>query len=469
MRPLEIAIPIVLGLRFAWSLFFTRRSRWVDWLPTFALVLCIVHIWIEGCRWQMILIYFLALVTFGFSIRDLREPETQHKISRPTVIARSIFALTALVIAFTLPILLPVPGLPQPTGPYRVGTLTKHLIDFERQELYNPHPGSLREVIVQIWYPAEADPAGTPAPWMEELDVMGPRISERIGMPSFFVDHVKYARTNSFPSADLPIGGDRFPVLLFSHGWGGFRQQSTYLVEELASHGYVVVAVQHPYGAEATVFPDGRIAYNKPQALPRDASEDEYLFAARQLVDQWAGDLSFVLDQLALDNQPGSDSPFSNHLDMGRVGVLGHSTGGGAAIEFCGRNPRCKAVLGLDAFLTPISQSVLDKGMEQPALFLYSELWPSERNDRLHKSLIENSDGPVDAYTVLGTDHYDFTDLPMLSPLSPYLGFKGPLEGKRTLDIIRHYSLEFFDSVFKGLPTNAQVVKSVEFPEVVFK
>jgi dienelactone hydrolase len=264
-------------------------------------------------------------------------------------------------------------------------------------------------------------------------------------------------------SAALAGAADQYPLLLFSHGYHGFRTQSTFLMQELASHGYVVVAVEHPYAAMITVFPDGSIAEHNPDTLPSGVTQAVYDQAARKLADQWAGDLSFVLD--SLENPSGPFAGLAGRLDYGRIGALGHSTGGGSAIEFCSRDVRCKAVLGLDAWLVPVSLPVIEQGLEQPVFLIYSELWPTAENLSLAQSLRDRSpqNGQI---TILGTDHYDFTDMPLLSPLAPQLGLKGPLDGTRTLQIINAYSIAFFDQVLRNQVSPLLQEPVQEYPEV---
>ena len=82
---------------------------------------------------------------------------------------------------------------------------------------------------------------------------------------------------------------------------------------------------------------------NNPDALPEDMTEPGYTDTARLLVNQWADDLSVALDYLAEQNTDPSSS-FHGLLDMTNVGVYGHSTGGGATIQFCGTDARCRRV-----------------------------------------------------------------------------------------------------------------------------
>jgi dienelactone hydrolase len=254
---------------------------------------------------------------------------------------------------------------------------------------------------------------------------------------------------------------------LFSHGWNGFNAQNTGQMIQLASRGFVVVAVNHTYGAIATIFPDGRIAYNNPKALPDGAPDAEYEIAARKLVNQWAGDLSFTLDNLVT----GEHLP-ANSLDFNRIGVYGHSTGGGAAIQFCGTDPRCKALLGMDPFMRPVSAQVLAKGVSQPSFFMFSQGWDDltdSKNNQLFNEFYPKVSDKKGAIAIQGTKHYDFSDLPLLSPIAPQLGLKGPLNGKRVTEIVDAYLIEFFEMTLNGKPSNLFNGNFSDFPEVKIK
>ena len=242
---------------------------------------------------------------------------------------------------------------------------------------------------------------------------------------------------------------------MFSHGWQGFNAQNTVQALELASHGFFVVGVQHPYGAVITVFPDGTIAPNNPSALPDGAPQAEYETAAHKLVDQWAGDLSFSLDTMQTQNAD-SNEPFYKALDLTRVGVYGHSTGGGAVIQFCGSDPRCKALLGMDPFMRPVSYEVIDSGVTQPSFFMFSQRWTDDvdsRNNELFHRFIPHVGNALGVISIDGTAHYDFADLPLLSPLAPQLGLKGPINGNRVVTIVDDYLLSFFETTLNGKST----------------
>ena len=148
-------------------------------------------------------------------------------------------------------------------------------------------------------------------------------------------------------------------------------------MEELASHGYVVIGISHTYGAVITVFPDGRQVPTNQQALPDDVSDEAYDRASNMLVQQWAGDIVLTLDELENMDQESGVWFLSGKIDLDQVGVFGHSTGGGAAVEFCLVDARCQAILGMDIWAEPAEPEILKLHLTQPALSMLSEGWYS--------------------------------------------------------------------------------------------
>jgi predicted dienelactone hydrolase len=457
MRTLEIAIPIFLLLYLLWP---HPRPSIIRFLPAAALILTLIHFAIEGYRWQMIPLYLLtALLGISALIKIQSASDWKPLASSLTVIL--------LAVSTALPILLPVPSIPKTSGPYKVGTTIFDLTDESRRELYSGRDEA-RKFVVQLWYPADPQTDGQFAPWMENAEVFAPAIASYLRLPSYFLDHLTLVKIPAYLDADIAESESGFPVIVFSHGWNGFDAQNAAQAIELASHGYVVAGINHTYGAITTVFYDGTVAPNNPSALPAGAPDDEYEIAARKLVDQWAGDIYFTLEYLSWRNLDIRGS-FFGAFDLSRVGVYGHSTGGGAAIEFCGREPGCKAVLGLDPFMRPVSTDVLENGLSQPAFFMFSQVWADDsdsRNYQLFFPFYEKSKHPIGVISIDGTRHYDFTDLPMLSPIAPQLGLKGAINGKQMVRIMNAYLLAFFDQTLRGGVSNLFESPSSEFPEV---
>jgi hypothetical protein len=161
-------------------------------------------------------------------------------------------------------------------------------------------------------------------------------------------------------------------------------------------------------------------------------------------------------------------SIFKNKLDLTKVGFFGHSTGGGAVVETCFIDNRCKAGLTEDAWMVPYSRDMLNTGLTQPFFFMQSETWSTARNTELFNQLFENDNAIEYKLVINGSMHYDFTDIPLLTPLAPLIGLKGPINGPRGLTIINTYTLAFFDQYLKGIPSPLLERQSPLYPETEF-
>ena len=434
MRLLEISIPLLLSIYLLWR---APRPQWVNLLPIIALGITLIHLIIEGYRWQMIPLYALIAILVAISLRSTSD-------WRPLA---SYLTLGLVAVSTALPALLPVPRIPAPSGPFPVGTSIHELVDDSRREIYSGEDEA-RRFMIQVWYPSEAGTSSEQARWMDNAEIYAPVISKEIDMPSFFLNHLALVDIPAYKNATVAKTEQGFPVVLFSHGWTGFNAQNTSQALELASHGYIVVGVQHTYGASITVFPNGDIAPNNPNALlSSEAPIDEYEATAHILVEQWAGDLSYTVEYLQ------SLGTFAGVLDLERLGAYGHSTGGGAAIQFCATDARCKAVLGMDPFMRPVSYEVIDSGVSQPSFYMFSQRWADDvesRNNELFNRFYPHVTDSLGVIAIDGTAHYDFADLPLLSPLAPQLGLKGPINGKLVNRIVNDYLLAFFEQTLNG-------------------
>jgi dienelactone hydrolase len=156
---------------------------------------------------------------------------------------------------------------------------------------------------------------------------------------------VGLVRTNS--CQDVPITNGVHPVVVFTHGYTGTFTDYTFLMEDLASRGYVVAAVDHTYEATAVEFPDGRLATSRLGShLSGTTRTDESALSFASYVR--LADLSFVVDQLTTLNA-GSGSPFAQKLDTSRVALVGHSVGSWAVLLGIQHDPRFKAGILIDS------------------------------------------------------------------------------------------------------------------------
>ena len=452
MRPFEFLLLVTAVPFFLWPLISKQqRPLWNAALPFLALLFLIIHLVIEGYRWQMLPAYGLTAVLFLYAtwqlLRTRRKPrpagssETPVRRRRIVPVLLGLTGLLATTTAAILPVALPVPRLLKPTGPYAIGTVTYYWIDDSRQEQNGPTPGDgPRELMVQLWYPALAQPDLEPLPWHPDIKAAGPALANTLDMPSFLLDHLVLARTHSLAGVPLAGGLAQYPVLIFSHGLGGVRMQNTFQMEELASHGFIIAAIDHTYGGAITIFPDGRVALFDPSTLEGDIS-----LAGNRLIHIWMEDGRFVLDQLEQLNANDPDNRFTGRLNLEKIGYFGHSTGGGTAFLFCQIDERCGAGIALDGWLEPLAEEADTRPITRPFLFLKAENWSTPENSAAILAADEKRQAEGTLITLPGTGHYNFSDLPLLTPLTPQMGLTGSANGRETLEAINAYTLSFFN------------------------
>ncbi|MFI6732417.1 alpha/beta hydrolase family protein [Nonomuraea sp. NPDC050451] len=342
----------------------------------------------------------------------------------------------------------PVPVFPEPSGRFPVGTLVLEWTDPGRPEPATPDPDDRRTVVVQFWYPAQGSAAGAARSVYlgrteREARVVSGAAADYLGAPAFLLDGASTARTRSVPGA--AVAGGRFPVVLFSPGLGGVRTQNTAWAEELASLGYVVVALDHPYDSAAVVLADGRTVRTRVAATGDDR-EDERRAAGWTAVR--ADDLGFVLTQLGRLDRGEIAGPLTGRLDTARAAVTGHSIGGAAALRAARQDSRFAAVIDLDG----APHDPEPRPFRQPVLALTHPVDPADNPTYIPRltQVLELSTATSYRLTVPGTAHLTFTDAPLYLPPVPALaGSLGRTEGLR---ITAATSAAFLDATLGGKP-----------------
>ena len=457
MRRFELVLLFAAVFAVAWPAVFGVRSR--RGIVAGGLIAALIaQLQIEGFRWQIIPLYVLAV---GLAVGDILFIDRQLTWGKR--VARGTAGLFGVGLAAALGFVLPVPELPVPSGPESIGTVSFELVDQEREEIYGSNPGGQRRFMAQVWYPG-TDPIGLdPVPWSEDWDVVAPAMARSLLLPSWFLNHSQYVESHTYSS--LAVAAGTYPVVIYSHGWTGFRTIAINQIETLVSNGYIVIAPDHTYGSVATRFPNGDVVGYDPGALPDEelVSPDVYAAASGDLVFTFAADLVTILD--ALDQ--GVDGPFGSLVssaDLTRIGIYGHSTGGGAAIKVCLEDERCDAVLGLDAWIEPLPDEVIKQTLARPGLFMRSDGWRGTPNDALLRGLVGRSENVTYWLGIEGANHNDFVVTPLFSPISAQIGLKGPIPAGRIIPIIDNYLLGFFDVFLLG--TGSAALDSVTFDEV---
>ncbi len=119
--------------------------------------------------------------------------------------------------------------------------------------------------------------------------------------------------------------------------------------------------------------------------------------------------------------------------------------------------------------MRPVSVEVRERGVTQPAFFMFSQRWADDvdsLNNRQFEPFYANSKETLGAVFIQGTAHYDFSDLPLLSPLAPKLGLKGPINGRRVTTIVDDYLLSFFEMTLQAKPSELFNSQSKKYDEV---
>ncbi|WP_408607419.1 alpha/beta hydrolase family protein [Kitasatospora mediocidica] len=413
-----------------------------------AIVLSVV-----GIRWQLLPVLAGAALAFPFAC----VPLLRRRTGRPAWRARWWLALPGSVACVGLiatgPVAawaFPVPVFPEPTGHFAVGTRVVQWTDPLRPETFTADPNDRRTVVVQLWYPAQKSPAGAQrAQYLgrteHEARTVSDALARGVGLPGFLVDGVTRARTRSVFDAPVATGGERFPVVLFSPGSGGVRTQNTAWAEELASHGYLVAALDHPYDSAAVVLADGRTITNETFSSGDPAKDDE-------LAAGWtairAADLSFVVTQLGRVDHGEITDPLTGRLDTSRVAVTGHSMGGAAALQAARQDRRFDAVIDLDGYPHgPTSPS-----LDQPTLALTAAITPATDPRYLPRLTDALKSNTATSYrlTIPGAAHLTFMDAPLyLPPVPSIVGSLGRAESPR---IVAAATLAFLDATLQGEP-----------------
>ncbi|WP_433794770.1 alpha/beta hydrolase family protein [Actinoplanes sp. CA-252034] len=359
-------------------------------------------------------------------------------------------------------------ALPAPTGPECLGTVALHLRDTTRIDPWVPsHP--VREIMVQVWYPARSTRGHLPAPWLSPGAV--PHFSEVFGLPA---DRVRTTATHGRVGAPVARKAGGHPVLLYSPGLGGDRGTSTVLAEDLAAHGFIVVTVDHTHDASEVEFPDGRV---EVAALPPEL-DDEVI---ARVADVRAADIRFVLDQLAaLDagrNPDAGRRPLPDGLrgafDLDRVGMFGHSLGGSTAAAVMHADRRLKAGVNLDGTLVGAHAVA---GSDRPFLLLSSDHGPGAE-DPTWNTFWASQRGWKRELRLSGAVHGSFNDGVVLYPqAAAELGLTpeqlaemvGTLEPQRSVAVQRAYLRAFFDQHLRRRDGHLMRAPHPRYPEIEF-
>lgn len=301
------------------------------------------------------------------------------------------------------------------------------------------------------------------------------------------------AHENDGSDREIPIhfyypesGAANCPLVLFAHGSFGYYQSNSSLYFELASNGYVVASIDHPYYAFFTKDTKGKtiiVDFEFMQTAVNMQNSPDYTETEEDFntICEWmsirTADENFVLDAIKIAKTSGSldaawytksekvNSEILKALEMTdteKIGLTGHSIGGAAAVQLGRERGDITAVIDIDGTMLGEEISFGNGKTEYnpepypiPLLSLdnarhWEESYVGEREtDYVNKYVLDNAVDGREAHFD-GTEHMDFTDLPLFAPaLAKMLG-KGDVNSSEFIPEINGIILNYFNCYLKG-------------------
>jgi pimeloyl-ACP methyl ester carboxylesterase len=356
--------------------------------------------------------------------------------------------------------------LPEPSGKFSVGSHTMELIDRSRLDPYalSPRP---RAVMVSAYFPVakqeckricqtEYAPPATVAALIAQYTAFG--------VPTGIFEQFRLQMCCEMGSSR---GNDTAhkSLLLFSPGAKTSRLLYGAMAQSIASTGYIVVTIDHPYDADVVEFPDNSIIFAS------NITENRTTLA--MAVDTRAHDATFVLSRLSDASVvsrliPGAIQP----LDIHSTVIFGHSLGGATALAAMELDPRIKGGINMDgSFHGPETTRGTDR-----AFAIFGNTAHNRSSDASWAETWPNLRGWKRVLQLRDSGHNTFTDIPLLAKAAGFTPFLPPvvlenigsLDGSRALQIVSTYVTAFADFVLFGKSSEIWDGPSSSFPEVVF-
>ena len=357
----------------------------------------------------------------------------------------------------------------QPTGVYDIGTKRLLLIDSTRTNWFlDDYHHEKRKLMTQIWYPANSDSLIKKSKYIDNDEALTHTIRlQGYDVPEILSNQIGYVDCNSWSDA-YPIQNKKFPIIIFSHGHGGLRTQNTNQVEELVSHGYIVIAVDHTFDAGFIQFPDKTISYSL-SARPNDDRIEETPEKFYTRFGYRTDDINFLIEQIN-DFYHYDDKIFSI-IDQENIGIFGHSFGATTSLYSGFHNPSIKSCFSLDGWFEPMPDTLITKNISKPVFCLGQnnqgeiKYWNDLNYEKLEKIMNNNTDLSI-IIDVPGSYHYDFCDFTYFTYLSKQLNFSGSVDTDTMAKLMNITLLDFFDYTLKNKGVIDLDYYKEKFPEI---
>ena len=426
----EIALVVLTFTKFreksAW-----RKNRVIVRVIEVSLLLGIVLLPFTHMKWRFLFALIVVFIRLLLSL--IVWLATRKKASdlrrKPATIVSCIFSIVLICISL-IPAFLFINynGLPT-TGAYQVNEVSAILVDESRVDPFE-NDGSYREVPAHFYYPENAD--------------------------------------------------SEYPLIIFSHGAFGYYQSNFSTYAELASNGYIVVALDHPHHSFFTKDTDGKMITVDEKFIYEVTRDDDAVSKEEMMTDSQAwlkvrvDDENFVLDTIKEAKNSGTlstawhtsdaDTVLSviNRIDTDKIGLTGHSLGGASAVALGRERTDIDAVIDIDGTMMGEITGVMNgeytynsESYPVPVLALFTEnnynMIESDESGfyRVNENMINNAkDGRI--VTFENAEHMDFTDLPLFSPFLGNMLGSGERDNEEMMNTLNSVVLNWFDYYLKG-------------------
>lgn len=323
---------------------------------------------------------------------------------------------------------------PVPAGNYSVGIMNEH---WKNPDI-KYEPKERNEFNVQIFYPSNFDKTRKYAYQPEKIAAL-----KKI-LPKYFNPLLSNIYSYAQPNAPISESENKYPIIIYLPGIGSEDLHNLYL-EELASHGYIIAAIEPPHDILVSVFPGNIFIELNPElakAIKENNREEIYKYR-NAAHERWSNYVEFTLQKLKQLNED-SQSIFHQKIDLQKIGIMGHSHGGAVALDFCQKNNLCKAGINMDGWTKTYNSSIhfntpflfmLSEGMDQPGM----------------SELLQNNQRPdYEQITIQGATHDLFSDKILQKDLKSVLGISKE-NYNNVIEKIKKKITSFFDKYLKNI------------------
>lgn len=315
---------------------------------------------------------------------------------------------------------------------YEVGTCLFTIVDDSRKEVLGSGTGN-RKIPVRLYYPVTKDSVIG----KKKVDYVSEKKMELLRKAYHIPKSVK--KPEPVPIyEDVPmIEDERFPLVLYSHGYNAYMESNTYLCMELASSGYIVASIGHSYEAICTEYEDGssvvydkkinkimyktgvlRVLLAQSKLLKKKGSIEEMAEDFQKLmeehtpyfvgrVQEWSCDTLCALKEIK--------RRFADYLDLSNgVAATGHSLGGAVAYNLCLTSDEISCGLNMDGGLFVDNRNLT---LTKPFFQL-----SCKENWNVESSILLRRKAPVYCAVFDNMKHIGFTDAKFFFPVSFLVG-----------------------------------------------